>query len=181
MDLEKTWRKAVEGTQIEKSWIGYLNTYSSTVLPYIVLSKSLVDDSDTVVRKGKIEVSRPLIYLPDHTPIFEGFEFEKNEISENSLLTFLLIRGISFPSMKYSNVIYSLDIENLNLDETIKKYKQELERLEDVHTGLIVGPDDCWQFSLLIYVAALTAKSAPHDIKKFLEDLKRKFKDKGKP
>ncbi len=176
MDFEKYWEKAAKETEIEKSWIGYLNIASSTMLSYIMLSESLVDKTDTVIRKGKIEVSRPIIYLPEHNPIFEGFEFQQNNISENSLVTFLLLRGITLPSVKYSNSVYSLDVVAGNLTQTIKKYKEELQRLEDIKTGLIIGPDDCWHFSLLIYVAALTSKSASNDIKNFLDDLKKKFR-----
>ncbi len=176
MNIEKFWEKAIKNTEIEKVKIGYLNTHSSTTLPYIILSESLIDNSDTVVRKGKIEVTKPVIYLPDHTPILEGFELEDKKISENSLITFLILRGVNLPSLKYSNILYSLDIENSSLAETVKKYKEELTRMEDIHTGLIIAPDDCWQFSLLLYVAGLVMKSAPQDVKKFIEELRKKFK-----
>lgn len=175
MEFEEYWERAIRETEIEKSWLGYLNNTSQTILPYIILSKSSLDNSDTVVRKGKIEVSQPLIFLPGNTPILEGFEFQKANISENSMITFLLLRGINLPSLKYSNTIYSLQLENSSLSEMVKKYKEELQKLEDIKTALIIGPDECWQFSLLIYVAGLTAKSAPHDIKKFLEDLRRRL------
>jgi hypothetical protein len=176
MDIEKYWEKAIRHTEIERARIGYLNVNTSTVLPYVILSESMLDNSDTVVRKGKIEVTKPVIYLPDHTPILEGFEFQDKQISENSLITFLILRGVNLPSLKYSNILYSLDIESSPLSETIKKYKQELTKVEDVHTGLIIGPDDCWQFSLLIYVAGLVVKSAPQDVKKFLEELRKRFR-----
>ncbi|OQX82279.1 MAG: hypothetical protein B6D53_04835 [Candidatus Omnitrophica bacterium 4484_49] len=141
MDIEKYWEKAIKHTEVERARISYLNINTSTILPYIILSESMVDNSDTVIRKGKIEVTKPVIYLPDHTPILEGFEFEDNPLSD-----------------------------------TVKKYKEELIKAEDVYTGLIIGPDDCWQFSLLIYVAGLVMKSAPQDIKKFLEELRKKFR-----
>jgi len=176
MDIEKYWEKAIKHTEVERARISYLNINTSTILPYIILSESMVDNSDTVIRKGKIEVTKPVIYLPDHTPILEGFEFEDKQISENSLITFLILRGVNLPSLKYSNILYSLDIEGSPLSDTVKKYKEELIKAEDVYTGLIIGPDDCWQFSLLIYVAGLVMKSAPQDIKKFLEELRKKFR-----
>jgi hypothetical protein len=179
MDIEKYWEKAIRNTEIEKSWLGYLNPNSPTILPYIFLSESLLDNSDTVIREGKIEISKPLIYLPSNMPILEGFDLEKENISENSLITFLLIRGINFPSLKYANIVYNLDIESKPLKEAIKTYKDKLSKKEDIHTGLIIGPDDCWQLSLLIYVAGLAAKSAPQDIKKFLEELRKKFREKN--
>ncbi|MDP8234665.1 MAG: hypothetical protein P9M06_07740 [Candidatus Saelkia tenebricola] len=176
MDFEKNWERAIGITEIERSWIGYLKNTSTTMLPYLMLCESLLDNSDTVIRKGKIEVTKPIIYLPEHNPVFEGFEFSKDNISENSVLTFFLLRGINLPSLKYSNTVYSLDMERGSLSDTIKKYKQELERLEDLKTALIVGADDCWHLSLLIYVAALTEKSVSNDIKSFLENLKNRYK-----
>ncbi len=176
MDFEKDWERAVKTTEIERSWIGYLKNTSATMLPYLMLSESLLDNSDTVVRKGKIEVTKPIIYLPQHNPVFEGFEFPQDSILENSILTFFLLRGIHLPSLKYSNTVYSLDIERSGLSDAVKKYRQEFQKLEDLKTALIVGPDDCWHLSLLIYVAALTEKSVSNDIKSFLENLKRKYK-----
>ncbi|MDP8253689.1 MAG: hypothetical protein P9X27_04730 [Candidatus Kaelpia aquatica] len=178
MDFEQKWNRAVKNTEIEKSWAGYLNTSSSTVLSYIMLSESMLDSSDTVVRKGRVEVTRPLIYLPDNNPVFKGFELSEHNLFDNSAITFLLLRGVSFPSLKYQNSVYSLDIDNLSLNEVVKKHKRELQRLEDVKTGLIVGPDDYWHYSLAIYVAALASKSASNDIERYLEDLKGKFRDR---
>ncbi|MDD5613866.1 MAG: hypothetical protein PHQ54_02200 [Candidatus Omnitrophica bacterium] len=178
MDIEKVWHKAVKDTEIEKSCLTYLNSASSTMLHYIMLSESLLDNSDTVVRRGRIEITKPLVYLPEHNPVFKGFEFSDGDICDSSVLTFLLLRGVNLPSLKYHNTVYSLDVESLSLSESVKKHKQHLQKLEDVKTGVIIGPDDCWHFSLLIYVAALAAKSAPNDIRNFLEDLKRKSKDR---
>ncbi|MDP8216412.1 MAG: hypothetical protein P9L98_03735 [Candidatus Kaelpia imicola] len=178
MDFEQKWKRAVKNTEIEKGWVGYLNTNSSTTLSYIMLSESMLDNSDTVIRKGKVEVTRPLIYLPDNNPVFEGFELSSQNLFNSSVLTFLLLRGVSFPSLKYQNSVYSLDIDNLSLTEAVKKHKRELQRLEDVKTGLIVGSDDCWHYSLAIYVAALTSKSASNDIERYLKDLKSRFEDR---
>ena len=178
MDFEQKWNRAVKKTEIEKGWVGHLNTNSSTSLSYIMLSESLLDNSDTIVRKGKVEVTRPLIYLPDNNPVFEGFESSNQNLLDGSILTFLLLRGISFPSLKYQNSVYSLDVDNLSLIEVIKKHKKELQRSEDVKTGLIIGPDDCWHYSLVIYVAALASRSASNDIKGYLRDLKGRFEDR---
>jgi len=178
MDFEQNWQRAVKNTEIERSWIGHLNTSSSTTLSYIMLSESALDSSDTVIRKGNIEVTRPMIYVPDNNPVFEGFESSNKDMLDSSILIFLLLRGVSFPSLKYQNNVYSLDIDNASLIEVAKRNKRELQRLEDVKTGLIIGPDDCWHYSLVIYVAALASKSASNDIEKYLENLKDRFEDR---
>jgi hypothetical protein len=178
MDFEQKWQKAVKNTEIERSYLGHLNSSSTTTLSYIMLSESTLDSSDTVIRKGKVDITRPIIYLPDNNPMFEGFELSSRDISDSSILNFLLLRGINFPSLKYQNSVYSLDIDSSSLSDVVKKSKRELQMSEDVKAGLIVGPDDCWQYSLIVYVAALASKSASNDIKKYLDDLKERFKDR---
>ena len=38
-----------------------------------------------------------------------------------------------------------------------------------MHSGLILGPEDCWQFSVIIFAASQMAKSAEGDIKRLME------------
>jgi len=100
--------------------------------------------------------------LPGGLPQFEGFEI-------NDVAAFLFLRGVSFPSMKYSNQTQKLDVVSGPLSKVVLKYKRDLERKEDVSTGLVVSPEDCWQFSVMIYAAALAAKSIPQDIQNILK------------
>jgi len=173
MDLEKEWEKALNNTKIKRQRLESLNTFKSTDIHYLLLAKSEVDISDSVIRKGKISVDRPLIVLPRSYPQFEGFDFKKDfEVDNDTIRSFLLMRGIRFPSLKYNNELYSLDVTENTLEEAIKKNLQLLERKEDIKTGLIVGPNDCWQLSLLIYVATLITKSADSDIKNIIDRLK---------
>jgi hypothetical protein len=175
MNIEESWQKAVRETEIIRYRISSLQTFKVTDIPYILLSKSEVNIDDTVVRKGKVLVHEPSIILPKNYPIFEGFEFENNFSSnQDSITTFLLLRGVSFPSLKYYHQTSTLDIFEGPLEKAIKFYKDQLERKEDVKTGLIVGPCDCWQFSVLIFVCGMVSRSAPQDVIRLLEELKKK-------
>jgi hypothetical protein len=133
---------------------------------------------DTVVRKGKVIVHRPLIILP-HGPFaqFEGFDFEEDfSLSGDDIRRFLLMRGISFPTLKYRNETHTLDIFEGELKKAIAYFSDQLEREEDVYSGLIAGPEDAWQFSILIYVAAMAVRSASSDIEQIIEELRRRKK-----
>lgn len=177
MDIQESWEKALKNTEIIRSRVKALLTFTTTDLPYILLSKSAVNLGDTVVRKGKVLLEKPSLILPSHLPQFEGFDFEKElHLNEDTITNFLLIRGVKFPSFRYNNQTYSLDIYEGNLDRAIKHFSNQLQRKEDVHSGLIVGPEDCWQFSLLIFICSMVVKSADGDIKNILEDLRRKGK-----
>jgi hypothetical protein len=177
MDIQEAWEKALKNTEIIRSRVKALLTFATTDLPYILLSASSVNLGDTVVRKGKVLVEKPSLILPSNLPQFEGFDFEKElHFNEDTITNFFLVRGVKFPSLKYNNQTYSLDIYEGRLDKAIKHFSDQLQRKEDVHSGLIVGPEDCWQFSLLIFVCSMVVKSADGDIKNILEDLRRKGK-----
>lgn len=175
MDIQQLWEKALKNTEIIKSRVQPLLTFETTKLPYIFLSESSVNIGDSVVRKGKVFVEKPSIVLPENIPQFEGFEFDEElDLNEDTVINFLLVRGIRFPSYRYNNRTYSLDIYEGRLSRAMEYFSAQLEKKEDVHTGLIVGPEDCWQFSVLIFIGTMVVKSADKDIKKLLEDFEKR-------
>lgn len=182
MDIQELWEKALKETQILRPRIKDLQAFSSTQLPYIILCASSVNPGDTAVRKGEVEVERPSLIMPTHSPQFEGFDFEKElKINQDLLTSFLIIRGARFPSLIYNNKTDSLSVFEGNLDKAIGFYRERLQRQEDVSSGLIVAPEDCWQFSLLIFIAQAVARSAGSDIERLLEDYRKKHKRRKRP
>ena len=174
MNIQELWDKAVKKTEIVRPRVQPLSTHSVTHLPYICLSESAVNAGDTAVRRGEVLVERPVIALPRNLPQFEGFDFEKGmNVNEDFFKSFLLVRGIQFPSLKYNNKSYSLDVREGSLSRAIEHYKRELQAGENVHTGLVAGPEDCWQFSVLLFVCSQVARSADGDIRRLMDDMRR--------
>ncbi len=174
MSFEKSWYKALKSTEIIRSRIQALLTLGDTHVPYILLSESTINVGDTIVRKGEVVVEKPSIIVPPNHPQFQGFEFgEEERIDENSLINFLLVRGVRMPSLRYDNKTMSLDIHEGKLSGAIKHYENILQKEENVQTGLIKGPEDCWQFSLLIFICTQVARNADQDIKRLLEEFKK--------
>ena len=175
MDIENLWKKALKETEIIRARVQALMTLTDTRVPYVLLSESSINVGDTIVRKGEIMVQRPSLILPPNNPQFEGFDFDLEEgINQNSIVNFLLIRGISLPSLRYDNQTNSLDIHEGKLSSAIKEYEELLQQQENVTTGLIAGPEDCWQFSLLIFVCSQIIKNADQDIRKLLEQHRKR-------
>ena len=144
-------------------------------VPYILLSESSINIGDTVVRKGEVVVEKPALILPPNVPQLEGFEFgADNGADEDSIINYLLIRGVTLPSLKYNNLTHSLDLYEDKLANAVKYYKTQLQYKEDVHTGLLVGPEDGWQFSILIFICSQVAKNAQTDIKKLWDEYKKR-------
>ena len=176
MDLEEKWNRALAQTEIVRFRISYLSTFETTAIPYIFLAESKLNLGDTIVRQGRVLVYKPEIILPENMPQFEGFEFEKDyQVNADMVRMFLLVRGVSFPSLKYEHEVSKLDIYEGVLEKAKAYFKEGLERTENVETGLIIGPEDTWQFSLFIYVGLLIGKSVPSDLRKLWERLKDKF------
>ena len=63
-----------------------------------------------------------------------------------------------------------MDIQPGSLSKAIEEQKTLLQRHENVHSGLVVGPEDCWQFSILIFVAGQVMRSAEGDMRRLLSD-----------
>lgn len=170
MDIQEIWEKALAKTEIIRPRVQHLKTFSSTELPYIFLAESSVNQGDTVVRKGNVMVEKPSIILPPDLPQFEGFEFEKEmHLGKDILTNFFLVRGIRFPSFKYNNQTSLIDIHEGRLKKAVEFYSNQLQKEENVDRGLVVGPEDCWQFSILIFISAQIVKSAPNDIRRLLD------------
>ncbi len=169
MDIEKVWEKALKYTEIIRPRVAPLNTFNTTHLPYVFMAESSVNEGDCVVRKGEVLVEKPSIILPPDLPQLEGFDFKDvSRQQQDMIINFFLVRGIGFPSLKYNNKTYSLDIFEGRLSKAIEKYTHELQKEENVTSGLVIGPEDCWQFSVLIFVGMQILRSTDNDIKNLM-------------
>lgn len=176
MDTHEAWEEALKKTDIIRSRIMGLQTFGETHVPYILLSPSQINIGDTVVREGKVIVHKPTLILPPHVPQFEGFDFDndKDPVDEDLMINFLLVRGISLPSLKYDNTTTSLTVFEGSVDDAISFYGNKLQREENTSTGLIVGPEDLWHFSLIIFICAQIARNSTSDIRRLLDEYHRK-------
>ena len=173
MDIQALWEKALKQTEVIRTRALDLATFEITVLPYIFLAESGLNVGDTVVRQGHILVERPSLILPN--PQFEGFEFSTDfQVSEDAVLNFLLVRGVKFPSLRYRHELSSLDLREGSLQQAIGHFTEHLKQAEDLQTGLVIGPEDAWQFSILILVGSLVIRSAEGDLKRLLEAWRRR-------
>ena len=90
------------------------------------------------------------------------------------MINFLMVRGITLPSMKYDNKIFSLNVFEGKIEDAIGVYGNRLQREENTSAGLICGPDQIWQFSLLIFICSQIAKNSSTDIRRLLDEYHKK-------
>ena len=176
MDLQALWDSALKHTEVIRTRLEDLSTHETTPLPYIFLAESSLNDGDTVVRQGQVLVERAALFLP--AARFEGFDFQQQlQLSEDAVLNFLLVRGIRFPSMRYRHELSSLDLREGSLSRSIEHFRAMLQQREDTRTGLVIGPEDAWPFSMLIMVANVAARSAEGDVRRLLDEWRRRRSD----
>ena len=175
MDSTSAWEQALRETNIIRSRVIGLQTFGETQVPYILLSPSTINEGDTVVRTGEVLVHRPSLILPPNIPQLEGFNFEdEDSFKEDTIINFLMIRGITLPSMKYDNKVFSLNVFEGKIEDAIGVYGNRLQREENTSAGLICGPDEVWQFSLLIFICSQIAKNSSTDIRRLLDEYHKK-------
>jgi hypothetical protein len=177
MNIQDYWEKALKHTEIVRPRVQPLSVFSATQLPYVFLAESAVNAGDTVVRKGEVLVEKPSLILPSDLPQLEGFDSkEEQPWDKDSAINFLFVRGVRFPSLKYNNKTLSLDVFEGKLKQAVDRHLKFLQQKENLTTGLIIGPEDCWQFSVLIFIAHQTLRQADGDVRSLWNDfLKKNF------
>ena len=175
MDAQELWNKALKSTEIVRLRLNDLATFESTAVPYVFLAESSLNQGDTVVRKGHVVIERPAIILPPLSPQFEGFQFDQDpRLGDGAMSTFLLLLGVQFPSLRYRHEVSSLDVSERSLHDSVEHFADQLKRAEDIKTGLVVGPEEAWQFSVLLLIGALVIRSAQGDVRRILEEWRRR-------
>ena len=170
MDLYELWDTARKRTEILRMQLQDLATFEQTLVPYIFLGESSMNSGDTVVRQGSVLIAKPSLILPNFSPQFEGFDMsEALHVSPEALTTFLLVRGLQFPSLKYRHQLSSLDVYEGSLQQGIRHYQDRLTAAEDIRTGMVIGPEEAWQFSVLLLTGALVVRSAEGDLRRIVE------------
>ena len=173
MDIHTLWEKTLKHTQVIRPRVQALQASGSTQLSYIFLAESAVNQGDTVVRRGEVIVDEPRLILPSHLPQFEGFDFEEGwKSAQDYLMNFMMIRGIRFPSHKFENKTSQLDIFEGDMTKSVPHFRKMLEYQENVHTGLVIGPEDCWRLSILVFIGSQVMRQADGDIRRLLDEFR---------
>jgi hypothetical protein len=175
MSIEDLWDEALKFTEIVRLPIKRLLTFGSTQFEYIFLAPSLVNKGDTVIRRGKMDVDKPALILPQGGPNFTGFNSsEDSGIQDDALRSFFYLRGISFPSFTYTNESYELDIMEGSLAKAEKQCIDHVRAEEKISTGIVIGKDTSWQFSLLLMGCSMIDAHIDSDLREILKRIRKK-------
>ncbi|MHC4757623.1 MAG: hypothetical protein ACYTE8_03105 [Planctomycetota bacterium] len=174
---EEKFREYWKHTEIIREYQRVLFTFGDMELPYVFVAESRQLSERTVVRKGTVFLQRPRIVLPGQSrgPEFEGFE-HPDAIGREAAFLF---RAAKLPISHITNKLFAQEkLEYGRAEDVIERISSEMDLRNDTDTGLVKGSVDGADVSLIRYSFGLAIKSAPDNIREFLEHTR---KHKGKP
>jgi hypothetical protein len=168
VSFEEDFARAQHETRIHRGRRSRLLTVGSTELPYVLLNRSVVNEGDTVVRRGVLRVEEPTILLLQRPHQFEGFRDDQGDHEEAMLA---LGRMAHLPPARYSNRDVEMAVMDGDLDRILLDFDRALDVASDERTGLLSGPVEVWHFSLMVYVGQMVRQSAGDDVSELMRRL----------
>jgi len=164
-EFRENMMRAVQQTKVVRWRQSNLYVGDETELPYVLVSESEFDPSDTVVRKGAVKVSKPRLIIPQFGQ--DEYEFEGFGDDEENPHFVAMGRMTAFPKGKYSMVDCTMEVVERRLPETVEMFVRGMTQEEDEKTGLCICPSEIWMFALFHYVGGIIVHSAQADISDF--------------
>lgn len=135
-EMKRLFRKTVI---IQKPRYGIISGYHE--LPYVCLGANYDSDTGTLRIKGKIHVSPRFVIRPEHLmPRYQDIFGEDNVDIE---IAGRMFGFLGFPQRPVECKSEHLEVTRLeeSVDQVLAKTMDELERMEDIATGVILSPN----------------------------------------
>ncbi len=166
MGLEEKIRKAMEETSVILDPKELISSYSSTTVRYYMLTVPMyldfegrANDSETIIREGKITWQKPKLLTPSYMLRVEGFSDEARKAfemiaSEDNDLAMILYK------LKLARDAEKMDIVSESLNTVLNKIIDDINKRGEKHTAIVKGVDEFWDVSLSKFAQELMTKSA---------------------
>jgi len=166
MGLEEKIRKAMEETSVILDPKELISSYSSTTVRYYMLTVPMyldfegrANDSETIIREGKITWQKPKLLTPSYMLRVEGFSDEARKAfemiaSEDNDLAMILYK------LKLARDAEKMDIVSESLNTVLDKIIDDINKRGEKHTAIVKGVDEFWDVSLSKFAQELMTKSA---------------------
>ncbi len=166
MKIEEKIRMAMEKTEILLQPKKLLATYESTTVKYYILTTPFYlefegrsQDSETIVREGRITWQKPKLIAPHYVMRTEGFSEEAKKAfmmvaGENSDIAMMLYK------LRFIKDYDHMDIISSPLDQVKQKIVDDIESRQDPFSAVIKGIDEFWDVSLTKFIYELMVNSA---------------------
>jgi len=174
---EEKFKEYWKQTEVIREYHRTLFTFGDMELPYVFAGEHPRFGDRIVVRRGVVFIRKPFILLPGQRgPEFgQGFEHVEGMPREAAYM----LRMMGLPHSQVTNrPIADERIELGRLQAVLDRFSQAMETEEDAETGLIRGSAEGFEVSLMRYSLGLIIKSAPENVREFMEHLRRQ---RGEP
>ncbi len=165
MNFEHDFSRALRETEIHRERRYRLLTVGTTELPYVLLNRSIVNEGDTVVRRGVLRIEEPSIMLLGRAHQFRGFDDTDGD-PEAALIA--IGRLAHFPPARYTNQDMQMSVMEGSVNSVMRQMTETLDQREDEVTGVLSGPVELWQMSLLVYAGRIVRQSATGDVRELM-------------
>ena len=139
---------------VRKPTYGIVKGYHE--LPYICLGEALNSASGAMSVRGRIHVSPQFIIKPKHYQSSYGDIFGDDEVDMS--IAGRIFGFLGFPNRPVECSSEFLELVHVpdTLDELLSKMLDELERMEDITTGLIITPESkYYQISIERFISGI--------------------------
>jgi len=166
MNMEEKIKRVIEHTKIIKQPGKLLASFDSTTIHYYMLTVPMYltfegrsDQSETVIREGRITWQKPKVITPSYMLKVEGFSGEARKAfemlaSEDGDLAMILY------GLRLSKDFEKMDIVSNSLDSVAKKISDDIEKRKDPYSAVIKGVDEFWDVSLSKFIQEIVSSSA---------------------
>lgn len=166
MKIEEKIKKAMKETSVILDPKKLISSYSTTTVRYYMLTVPMYldfegrsDDSETVVREGRITWQRPKLLTPSYMLRVEGFSEEARRAfemiaSEDNDMAMILYR------LKLARDSERMEIVAESFSTVLDKIISDIDKKNEKHAAVIKGVDEFWDVSLSKFAYSLMTKSA---------------------
>ncbi|HOV32258.1 MAG TPA: hypothetical protein PLX23_02695 [Candidatus Hydrogenedens sp.] len=139
LNREEMYRIFDETVIIKKPRYGIIKGYHE--LPYVCLGEALESSYGSFYVRGKIQVTPQFVITPSHYKAKYSDLFGEDKIDVS--IAGRIFGFLGFPDKPVECKLEYLEVKHLaeNIDTALSQNLDELERKEDITTGLFITPD----------------------------------------
>lgn len=166
-DNERRFYELWESVEIARPVSYSLFTFGSSELPYYLVCPPGQDQHLASVRKGQVNIDRPLVITPDNmAPEFRDF-FE--DAADEGIIDFLLSRTASFSNLKLTNRSGETKLVSDSVEEIVSRLNRQLDDEEEDRVAILTAPPSLAGVAVLKYATERVLSSAPDNVQELRE------------
>ncbi|MEM1156740.1 MAG: hypothetical protein AAGH72_00660 [Verrucomicrobiota bacterium] len=162
---------ALENTEIVRHPEKRLETFSTSVLNYYLITEDMDVVNLSRVREGSIHAERPQIISPQNFSklMLEGFgdDAERYKEALNQIGQHLTFLQYGFRVKKSDIRVYEL---NESIEHVTGKVKAEVDEKNDPLAAILTGVDDGWEVCLLKFMMEMASASGETNIQELRQN-----------